>query len=1069
VTTDGGLCVSWLVSTTVRRWRAQWRLIGAVLGVTILACTLLTTLGILVTTTEQNGVSSALAELPDSQSRVDITLVNPSETVGDTRELVESELSVILGPAATLDTTSRAVTNLFAAGLESTNPVSAYYAELDGIEDHADLIEGEWVDVAAPLTVALPESAATVFDLGVGDTFTVDDTELTVGAIYAAIDETDEFWDSDLLGGNGNDPAFPRPGIMDFEPIHAFGPLIVGDGGLSAVDVQPSRIELTVIPDLSGTSVAELGPLAERLDDADFDMRQALGSASASLFYDSHVGEGVRSVASGLIVTRSTVIVVSLLLLVLAIAAIGQTARLLADARAGDRQLMRSRGASTGHVLALAVVEAVVLGLVTALVSPFLATLVYRAFAAIPAAVSAGVPATATVTPLAWLTAGVTGAAFIVVLIAPLLTRGSATADETKSRGRQKVTRTGLDIALLVLAGVAYAQLSSYKTPVDGSSSLAIDPILVVGPAIVLLAGAFGCLRLLPLVARLVGHFGSRARGLVLPLAAWEIGRRAQRAATAVLLLSLALAVGTFSLSFLATWQQSQVDQADLAVGAPGRTLVEPQGGAAPVFRSPGRLGGDSGIGAEFGGSRFAVQVLALPGEARALIDRGRLSELGGDVINSTLDTSVSTSEGIEIPGTISGLNATVRIGDSSLPPAGVTALLVAVLEDDSGVLHTVNWGEVPVDGVERLVEGKTQLENVRLVGVTATFIIGFGFEQPLTVTTVVDDLEIVREDETKDGVQGESTGWFTVDQYRTVLPVGAPSEGQLAFDSVIPGGYETSPVTFAFVGWEPAEFVPAVIPTEIATSEHLVAPQRIAMFVGGAVVNIEIVETTATVPGSATYSQVEEGGVGGELTIVVDHTLLERALVEAGSSRDFADEWWVDVEKGGGRAFESSNPEAISAEVLAVSLQQSPLRVATPIALWLTILAGALLAAIGFVMHTTAGLRSRRLELAQLAAIGVPRPKLVALVTLESLITGALGAILGAVIGILLALLVGPLVASSPNGEPPVPSVIVELPWLQFLLLDLGVGLVLAIVVLVVARGRAFVRPAELLRWGGE
>jgi len=1053
----------------VRRWRAQWRLVGAVLAVTLLACSLVTALGLLVTATEQNGVSSALGALPAEQARVDLTMINPTGTVAETRQQVESALGGILGPSATLETTSFAITNLYDADLESLNPAVAIYAELDGIENYAQLIDGQWADVADPLAVAIPEPAAQAFGLATGDVFTVEDTELTVGGVYTVLDREDPFWDKDPLGGRGEDPAFPIPGILDFEPVHAFGPLIVSPGGLAAIGVQANRMELSVLPDLSGTTVDQLGPLAERLDDADITARQELRSVSSSLFYESDLGEGVRSVASGLIVTRSTVIVVSLLLLVLAVAAIGQTARLLADARASDRQLMRSRGASSGHVLSIAVVEAIALGLVTALLSPLLASLVYRAFAATPAAVAAGVPSTAELTPFAWVTAAATAVIFVVVLIGPLLARGSATSDAAKSRGRQKVTRTGLDIALLVLAVVAYTQLQSYKTPVDTDSSLEVDPILVVGPAIVLLAGAFGCLRLLPLVARLIGHIGARAKGIVLPLVAWEVGRRSQRAATAVLLLSLALAVGTFSLSFLATWRQSQDDQASLAVGAPARTLAQPTGDASPVLRISGRLGGAEGLGANFGGSGRSVQVLAIGTDARSLIDRGRLSELGGALINSEVGLEPAASRGVTLPGSLSGLNANVRFGDEGSAALGITALVIAVLEDDAGVLHTVNWGEVPVDGNEHAVEGVAELENVRLVGVTATFFVGGGFEQSLSVASVVDDLEIVRADKSTEPVDAETAGWYVRDAFKNSTPAETSTGGQLSFSSLIPGSYATTPATIAFVGWQPEKYLRAIIPSEVAATEHLETGQKIVLFVGGAIVDIAIAGDSDLAPGSATYSEVHGGSVASTTSVVVDHTLLERALVEGGSSRSFVDEWWVDVAPGDGAALVRDDPDAVSAEVLGLALQESPLRIATPMALWLAILSGALLAAIGFVMHTTSGLRSRRLELAQLAAIGVPRPKLLALVTLESLVTGVLGALLGAAIGVLLALLVGPLVASSPDGNPPVPSVIVQLPWAQFLLLDVGVAVVLAAVVLAVARGRSFAQPAELLRWGGE
>ena len=59
--------------------------------------------------------------------------------------------------------------------------------------------------------------------------------------------------------------------------------------------------------------------------------------------------------------------------------------------------------------------------------------------------------------------------------------------------------------------------------------------------------------------------------------------------------------------------------------------------------------------------------------------------------------------------------------------------------------------------------------------------------------------------------------------------------------------------------------------------------------------------------------------------------------------------------------------------------------------------------------------------------------------------------------------------VAVSPDGSPPVPSVVIEIPWPSTALLVLGLAAVLALVVLVVARVQRFVEPAELLRDGSE
>ena len=174
-------------------------------------------------------------------------------------------------------------------------------------------------------------------------------------------------------------------------------------------------------------------------------------------------------------------------------------------------------------------------------------------------------------------------------------------------------------------------------------------------------------------------------------------------------------------------------------------------------------------------------------------------------------------------------------------------------------------------------------------------------------------------------------------------------------------------------------------------------------------------------------------------------------------------DEWWLSHAP----TVLPEGATAYSAEALGVQLQQSPLRVATQAALWVSIAAGALLAALGFAMHSAATLRARRIELAQLRAIGLSRPGLIALVGAESLLLCVLGVVFGVAIGILLAFLVGPLVAVSPNGTPPVPSVVVVIPAQGIALLTLLMVAVLGLVVVAVARAQKYTRPADLLRGG--
>jgi len=1050
--------VSWLWGTTVRRWRAQWRLLASVLAVTLLSCTLVTALALLATTTEQNGVSRTLATLPDASSRIDITVLDASGTPVDFESLAEKTVHGILVPSASLETTGRYFTALDEADLPSSNPAYGYFAELDGVESEATLIEGSWPTSVS--TVAIPESAARSFGLELGDNIRVGDDTVAIVAVYSIDDRASDYWEQDALYGVGDDPAFPRPNVTSYEPIHAFGPLIVAPDGFAELGLAMSVVDLDIVPALGSTTVDELAPLAERLEDADVDVRQALRGSGSSTVYESRLAETVGNVARGLIVTRSTVVVVSLLLLVLAVAAIGQTARLLAEARATDRDLMRSRGASTRHVLSFSLLEAGLVGLVTAVLSPLLASLVYAAFASHPSVIAAGLPPTAPPGPLTWAVAAATAIVFVGVLIAPLLGKGSAAADSARRRTRQRATRTGVDLALLVLAGVAYWQLQAYRAPVDGDATVTVDPVLVAGPAIVLLAGAFACIRFLPLVARLIAYFGDHARGIVLPLAAWEIGRRPARASTAVLLLSLALAVGTFSVSFLATWQQSQTDQADFAVGAPGRALTDP-GGGSPVLRLTGRIGVPDISSAAYG---EAARVLALGAGARDLLDRGRVGELGGTAIREALDAPLSAPIALDLPSSPEKITATVLVGEPGSDLDEMTANVGLVLEDGSGLLHLVALGDTPLDGLEHEFAAETTLESAKLVGLTMSLSGGSPRNGPVATSVIIQKL----------AVGGETIelsvpeGW-TLGSGNAFTPEPTLTDEGLGLNLAMPGEAVGGTSRYFLVGWDPVTSVPAVVPGTLAQPLGLAVGGTVGLYVRGAVVVLDVEGTTELIPGVANIASLGSATRDTFPVVVADHARLARALVQVGVDGTLADEWWADVPKGEGDAFVAANRGAVAAEVLARSMQESPLRITTPIALILAIIAGGLLAAMGFAMHTVTSLRSRRLELAQLGALGVPRAKLLTLVTAESLIVGALGAVFGALIGVLLALLIGPIVAVSPTGEQPVPEVVVVIPWSGILVLDVGIALVLALVVVAVARGRAFAHPAELLRWGGE
>ena len=1054
----------WLLGTVARRLRSEWRLLVSVAAVATLACTLITSLGLLVTATEQGGVRGALAGIQPSQSVIDVRVYYPNGSLAQLRTNMDTGVAHVLDDAGTAEGIGVAASD-FIPIEELGESVIAYVGENDGIEQNATLTSGTWGDAAAK-TVAVPATAASHFGLSLGSELAVGDAVVTVAGVFEPNDPDERFWDLDPLGGKGSIPGYINPRASAYQQFDAFGPIIAAPAGMDAAGIPAYFADVSYAPTFTSAAVDDLEPLIERLEDADLTVAVSLGNAGARLYVLTDVAEAVSAVVAGLVVTRSTVVVVSLLLLVLAVAAMAQTARLFTEARTGERQLMRARGAGDGHLLALAAVEAVAIGLVTAVASPLLALLVYRAFAAQPAMVSAGMPATAGLNPQSAITAAAVAAVLVVVLLIPTVRaqRGGGLTRSTRQRRGAGLIRGGLDIGLAVRAAVAFWQLQSYKSVVDDTASLSIDPVLVAGPALLLLAGSLLATRLVAPAARLVERIGARSRSAVVALASWDLGRRYQRATSAVLLLALALAVGSFSLSFLATWKQSQLDQASLAVGAPVRSGEE-VGSNNAVLRTSGRLSPNAGMGQE-DMSGQPVQVLGLTEGARELLGRGRVGEEGGERVRSLLSNSAGSTMGADIPSGAKTLSLDVTIDEIE----GLRSSVLAVIESNTGGLSMVSLGSVAVDGTTAQVSGELAPNSARLVGLQFGFTApGTGSEGGTSVETFVEILV--------SGISADSTaldvptdGWFSIaadGSGKDPILDGVPAGSQFRVGVVVPGAVAEQPISYSVVGWRPVASVPIVVPTEFAERLYITSGTPMSLGTLGVQIPVTVDGAVDLIPGAASAAELRASSSGLSAssaragTVVLDGELLARALIGAGVTEPLANEWWLESDPGGLK-------DSVSAAGVGEGLQAAPLRVATQVALWLAIIAGAVLAAVGFGVHTASTQRARRIELAQLRAIGLPRSGVLRLVAVESLMLSVLGTVFGVAIGLLLASLVGPLVAVSPSGEPPVPAVIVIVPWTSIGLLCLEVVAVLALIVLVVARVQRTTQPADLLREGG-
>ena len=238
--------------------------------------------------------------------------------------------------------------------------------------------------------------------------------------------------------------------------------------------------------------------------------------------------------------------------------------------RRGERReisMLQSRGAFDGQVLALRSIEAFLICAFGALVAPFLAQRLLQLLGPTIAGTDEfPLPLTNDVFIWSSLLAGITfvalTATLLPVLRLPLISYGgSATRSETLSWWQKYY----VDVQVAILAISGFVALIDRDTPL--LSNRQIDPLLVVAPALLFLGLSSLALRVFPIIASQMAAINNRRRGVLGSLASWQLSREPIHYGRITFLLALAIGIGWFAMSFQATVQRSQRDQAGYQVG----------------------------------------------------------------------------------------------------------------------------------------------------------------------------------------------------------------------------------------------------------------------------------------------------------------------------------------------------------------------------------------------------------------------------------------------------------------------------------------------------------------------
>jgi hypothetical protein len=959
-------------------------------------------------------------------------------------------------------------------------------AALDGVRDHAVLVTGKWPgQLSAPagraaggaIPAALPATAAALLKLRPGNVLQVQDRDTGARVTFILTGLYAERQSPASAAAYWELNSIPASGSGSASGFTTYGPLVVSPG------VFPGRLAAA-----TGTWVAQPGMADFHVSElsassADLAAIRDASSLLRGLALTTSLPAVLAGTADNAALARSLLGISALELLVLTGAALLAAARLLAAQREGETALLSARGATRWQLTRLTAAEVIPLSLVTALtggiagiwLARLLAGTLYSpgiAGGSVPeggigvGAAGTWVDALAAALGIAVLSAG--------ALLYPVLRPGRAAAPAR--RGRQAVlsgaTRAGADLALVALAVLAGWQLRRYSAvSASASGPPAIDPVLVLAPALALAGGTVLTLRLLPAAARAVDRVSAAGRGLTPALAGWQFSRQPLRQGGGALLLVIAVATGTLALAQHQSWTRSAADQAAYVTGGDAQVnlAVPAPAGATTSITGVAGVRAAMAVSADQVATPAPVVAIDAAQAPKVALLRADQSSLPPAALLRSITPS-SPPGGLLISGRPRSVRFTVTLSRAPLGP--VTAQFTVT--DAAGAAFQLASALFSADGRPHVLTaslgGTDAAYPLRLSQVILYYTLpAKRLKTPVTLT-----------------VAGATPGTWTaaasspelVSQLSTDNMYGPSGGPRVAGWQRAPGGAALT-FTPGYGQWSPAPGAPSPLTEPVAGQVTLSAlgtgPAAVPAIAAGGFDSANstgvgsIVQTTIngiTVPAKIVAVASAFPAITGS-GLVMDLPALEAFLVSHGTTPVAVTQWWLATAGGQvpaslARALPPGATVTGSA-ALAAATVDDPLSAAPQQALLAMAVAAALLAILGFWVSIAASVRQRRAENALLAALGVNQRSAAAQLFLEKLLLSVPAAALGLLLGTVVARLLVPAVTLSPTAQIPVPPPITMLDLPQTIPLAVAVAVLPALAAALVVFRRP--DPAAELR----
>lgn len=423
-------------------------------------------------------------------------------------------------------------------------------------DPNALLSEGTWPQALDD--GVLHELAAQNLDVDLGDVLTIDDVPITVVGLWLPADSSAAVWSIDDLARNGTDGR-------------AAGPLIVAQETLEQVQADPF-VRWTVELDAENLTSHEIEAAAAGLPGLPGAIKGS-DAQSRGVVLTGELAQTAASIAQRISTARTVSGVPVALVALVSVVAIMQVAHLVTTTRRRETQMVIARGASVRQLTVLGSVEALGVSVTGALLGTGMSVIGLTA-AGLGTFLPQAVPTLAIVLA-------------VVTISTSVITTGATALDARMIRSLSGIDMSGRTRSVVGLSGIMLLIAAGAFTGwrlwlVRTSADPQLELLVVVAPAVILLALAFLALLLLAPGLRGSERIAKRGRGLSRVLATRQVSRRLVAFAVPALLVALASGGAVVAASYAHTTSRVATTVTELDVGTDLRLTVGSGGPVSP-------------------------------------------------------------------------------------------------------------------------------------------------------------------------------------------------------------------------------------------------------------------------------------------------------------------------------------------------------------------------------------------------------------------------------------------------------------------------------------------------------